>query len=188
MIRNEVSMVQSMMWTFALEMVEVDEIIKDLSPSASVFTGKSLTLTAALRDKMLAVVPQGLDTASIRNILNQHLGETASIPDFYYKTAIGDYNAQFSFADTSSGNMIIFWSTDKTKIKIAFSGLAFVNDSTAKTTRVYYVSSSGTSSPSGTSSSSDKMIMTMKEAGDASHGINISQVCSSSGTYNYRAV
>ncbi|HEY1406729.1 MAG TPA: hypothetical protein VF857_08985, partial [Spirochaetota bacterium] len=174
-LQSEINNVKNVSFNIAMNMVFIDEAINGLSPSATANPAKSILITEAVRDKIAALIPDGFDKAELTSMLDSWIGLSYPISEFYYQSLTGDPDYAFQFSgNAGSEDVIICWSADKTRIKVvhtrnpdspAVMRDVFINDSTAKTTQVYYISGS------------QIIVMVMKGDGDAINNTFISQDC-----------
>lgn len=154
-VNNIVVALKNQIASISPTLVGMDRAISGLTPSDTLVSGKKITVTQAMVDTILSLIPEEMRD-SYKEIYTKEgiVGKEEAIDPFYYQSVSENgYNYKYS-STGESGSMTIYWSTDKNLVKIVMKSPTYTfginTNISEKSSRMYVICNlSASESPSG---------------------------------------
>lgn len=179
-VNTIVASLKNQMASMTTTLVCMDRTISGLTPSDATVSGRKVTMTQAMVDTILSLVPEDLrDRYKAAYEKEGIVGKEESIDPFIYQS-ISENGYNFKYSSTGdSGSMTIYWSSDKTQIKIVMKSASytygFITNLAAKSSRMYVVCNmSAADSPTGEASKYSSVVSMKEISGSEKSGVYLS--------------
>jgi hypothetical protein len=179
-VNNIIASLKAQMASLSASIVCMDRAITGLTPSDQLISGKKVKFTQATVDTILALIPE--DQRAIYKAMYDKeglVGKEESLSPFRYQS-INENGFNFKYSSTGdSGSMTIYWSTDKTKIKIICKSASYTygfnTNLTDKTSKMYIICNlSASESPSGQAMKYSSIVGMKEISGSSKKGVVLS--------------
>jgi hypothetical protein len=178
-VNNIVAALKSQMASMSSTLVFMDRVIDGLTPSDTLISGKKITVTQAMVDTILSLIPEE-QRAAYKEVYTKEgiVGKEEAIDSFYYQS-VSENGYNYKYSSTSdSGSMTVYWSTDKKLIKIVMKSSMYTyginTNLSEKSSRMYIICNlSADNSPTGKITKTTSIIGMKEISGSSKNAVYV---------------